>query len=228
MLSHYRPLDKPTALLLFSRSARAEEAEKRYGTERSGDLRIATALIARTRRTLALSGLPVFEVDELRQRGKDFGQRLAHAVSGVFALGYEHLIVVGNDCPNLKVGHLRQAAQALATGHPVVGGDQRGGAWLIGLQRSTFDAPAFARLAWQTGKLREGLLELLGPVTLLGRLQDINRLADLQSHWHLLRSRLATLSCLLTSVSIGWLCNPLEPGNAFLRRLGGRAPPLAA
>ena len=221
-------MDKPTAILLFSRSARAEATLKRYGSVRTGDLRIATALIARTRRTLALSGLPVFEVDETRQQGMDFGQRLAHAVSDVFASGYANLIVVGNDCPSLSVSHLRRTAAALAAGQQVLGEDQRGGAWLIGLQRAAFDASAFAGLAWQSPRLRDTLSDLLGPALQLARLQDTNSLGDLIVHWHHLRSKLSTLFSCLHSVSTCWSDEMGVPGQAALRRLQDRAPPAAA
>lgn len=215
-----------TAILFFSRSAHAEAVEKVYGSGR--DQHIAAALIERTRRTVRHTGFPVFEVDERQQRGQSFGQRLAHAVSRVYDAGYERVIIIGNDCPTLTPAHLRRAAAALAAGQQVIGTDHRGGAYLIGLQRQQFEACAFAELAWQTERLTQELLPLLGEVTVFGQLRDINRTSDLRADWHLLRTRLAELSWLIRaglrifSTACVWRDRPV------LRRRGGRAPPVAA
>ncbi len=217
-----------TAILFFSRSARAEAAEKAYGMGQDGDQRIAAALIGRTRRTVRRAGLPTFEVDERRQCGRAFGQRLAHAITGVFTEGFERVIVVGNDCPTLTPAHLRRAAAALADGRQVIGADHRGGAWLIGLQRREFDATAFAGLAWQTERLGEDLTNLFGTVTTLGRLRDINRATDLVAQWHQLRARLGGLAWLFASRIPTWSTPRLRPVGPGVRRLRGRAPPVAA
>jgi 2-phospho-L-lactate guanylyltransferase (CobY/MobA/RfbA family) len=190
-------LQATTAILLFSRSAREEARAKSFGAGQAGDQRMAEAMIRRTERTLHRSGLPVLRSDETNQRGTSFGERLGNAITDAFATGIEHLIVVGNDCPDLTTRHLRAAAQKLATGQNILGPDHRGGAWLLGLQRQDFDLDRFTALSWESDHLFEELQRLLPNVARLTQLVDLNALADLRRQWWRLKKVLSPLATLL-------------------------------
>ena len=188
---------------------------------------MAAALLSRTRRTLARTDLPVYQLSELAQRGETFGVRLATAITDVFQQGHRSVIVVGNDCPSLTSHHLTTAANRLAAGQSVLGADRRGGAYLIGLTAESFRADAFASLDWQTAGLFGQLSALIGDPTLLPSLADINTLEDLRRAWRFVRSRVAALGDLLACASCWWA--PLLSGPVYrLTPNAGRAPPVGA
>lgn len=186
-------MNQSTAILLFSRGAAAEARAKAFGPGQ----RVAEGLIRRTERKLARTGLPVIRSDESNQQGSGFGERLAHAVQEVFDRGYARVIVVGNDCTSIQTSHLRSAAQQLETGKQVLGPDRRGGAWLIGLQRETFEAEGFRNLRWETAGLYEDLTAFLPGVVGLAKLHDVNSLGDLRRLWTVLRTQLGHLYALI-------------------------------
>ena len=186
-----------TAILLFSRSAEREAEAKRFGAGAGGDLRIAQALINRTEATLATAGLPIVRVDETSQRGDTFGERLAAAMGDAFGLGYEHLLVVGNDAPRLSSRHLRHGAQLLENGQNLLLPDQRGGIALLGLSRQDFAPASFAQLPWETAALYSALGGHLTGAVVLPAVRDINLISDLRAAWFVLRARLSTLFTLL-------------------------------
>lgn len=178
--------------------------------------RVAETLIARTKRTLTESGFPVYRVAEAEQRGRSFGERITHAIADVFAAGHEHVIVLGNDCPQLSVAHLNTAARLLREERDVIGPDGRGGAWMIGLRRSDFDAATFAGLAWKTENLLKELQAYCSSPALLEVLRDVNTLADFRElvGWEWAPKLLVSVRRSLLSIDA-----------ATVRQ--GRAPPVA-
>ena len=216
-----------TAILLFSRSATAE-AGRKFGRYGSTGTRIAGALIERTRRTLSRNGLPVYTSDGQRGAGTSFGERLARSMERVYAAGYQSVIVVGNDCPELSASHLRSAARWLATGQDVIGPDGRGGIYLLGLRRCAFDRREIAGLRWQTADLVTDLRERLRGAREGSLLRDVNTLRDLRLHWVRWKGRLSSLSYLVLRAVV-----PVAKGCSLTSRLPvgeftGRAPPVAA
>ncbi|NJC26371.1 DUF2064 domain-containing protein [Neolewinella antarctica] len=215
----------PTAILLFSRTAEAEAQAKSFGAGAVGDVRIATELIRCTERMLNRAGLPVIRADESRQRGRDFGTRLATAMTEAFALGYENLLVVGNDAPDLTVGHLQRASQSLAAGVNVVVPDRRGGIALLGICREDFAPAALTSLAWETDALREELLQIIPNAQLMSAVRDINALADLRLEWSRLRSRLGRLAHLLVENILVFAGRSATPARLLLSTVV-RGPPV--
>jgi len=213
-----------TAILLFSRTASAEAASKSFGAG-TADRRITGALISRTEETIARTGLKIYRSDEATQRGDTFGDRLANAMGEVFDQGVERLLVVGNDCPQITTLHLRSAAQKLANGENVIGPDRRGGVWLIGLQRTEFDAERFASLAWETDNLYDELALLLPGRTEATSLNDLNTFEDLSRQWFLLRRQLSELFDLLLLSEAAFGPCPEQPATVAVRRGLDRGPP---
>lgn len=162
-------------------------------------LQLRTALVERTRRTLRRSGLPIIHVHEGLQTGESFGERLSNALSRGFAVGYDKLLVVGDDCPQIQPSHLRAAARMLQDGKTVLGPDRRGGTYLIGLDRRDYDAETFAALPWETAGLFTALERHLPPAHTLRPLADLNVLEDLRRYWRVWRALLTGVAQLLTS-----------------------------
>lgn len=220
-------LNNRTAILLFSRTAEAEARQKSFGAGAVGDLRIARELIRRTETVLARTGLPVVRIDESRQRGATFGERITAGMSDAFALGYDRLLVVGNDAPGLRAQHLRFAARQLANGHNVLQRNQRGGIAMLGIQLADFERlVSFSAMAWSTDQLSDQLSTELPTAIQLPRLHDINALRDLRTTWVLFRALFASLFSLLFSQveSCAQVPVRLQPAHAFAT--SGRAPPM--
>lgn len=78
-----------------------------------------------------------------------------------FVSGYEQLLVIGNDCPQLDAAMLRRALAQLAQTGAVLGPATDGGVYLLGVDRRHFDATAWAILPWQTAALDRALARQL-------------------------------------------------------------------
>ncbi len=172
-------------MLLFTRSASGEAAHKRLVEHGAGGANAAVAaqLIAQATAVAQRAGADFLCVGSSQQVGRTFGERLTAAVTYGFSLGYERLVVIGNDCPALDAGQLRQAMHALATAGAVLGPAADGGVYLIGINRKFFSAAAWTQLPWQTSRLGNALAECLrqagAAVRMLGQLADVDTAQDL-------------------------------------------------
>ncbi len=81
------------------------------------------------------------------QQGHSFRERFLHAVHSVRALGYERIVVVGGDCPDLRGEEIFAAFAALDSQEAVLGPDHRGGTYLIGLR--DYLVPLLDAITWQ-------------------------------------------------------------------------------
>lgn len=122
------------------------------------------------------TGLPTVLMEA--QEGKTFGERLSNAFTQVFESGYDQVIAIGGDCPELTKQDLIDAALQLKIGKAVLGPDHRNGAYLIGLKRQDFEADRFAQLPWQTAHTFEALTNHLKEPYLLSARQDVNNTED--------------------------------------------------
>lgn len=175
-----------TAILLFTHAPAREWENKRLvpgDIARSRD--VAVSLVAHARSVVQASGLPVRVISSDRQRGTSFGERFVNALADVFAEGFDQVIAVGNDCPQLGEVDFAAVERTLQNGRPVVGPTPKGGTYLIGLRRGHFDPHRLQQLPYQTAAFCDALMEHLtrqaamAPVQLAAR-TDLNSLADLQ------------------------------------------------
>lgn len=141
-------LSSSTAILFFARTANEESKHKQLLDEAT-NRDFFTILRGAVLQTLNNTGYPVIDHSEAAQFGDSFGSRLAHGINSVFQKGFEQVIVVGSDSPDLSVEDIHQSAKALRRGHVVVGPDLRGGVYLFGLRKEDFDFDQFKALPWQ-------------------------------------------------------------------------------
>lgn len=173
------------ALLFFSRNANEESRKKSWFAPANcqDNAAVAHALINQSSDFIKNSGLPVFHFHEGNQRGKNFGERFANAYQDVFDRGFTGVIAIGNDSPEIVNINLQKVSFDLLLGKTVLGASLRGGAYLIGLTRESFDKSEFQNLPWQSGRLFSALSEVVGKVQspiILETLRDINSLNDLK------------------------------------------------
>lgn len=171
------------ALIFFSRTSVFEARNQSWFAEASKNNDVASLLIEKAKTTIEQAGIPVYHFHENNQKGSSFGARIANAYQEVFDLGYEQVISVGNDCPDLKNINWHDISTDLANGKCVLGPDKRGGAYLIGIQKQKFNQEQFERLNWQKNTLYVELAQLCknsAELVELERYRDLNSFQDIR------------------------------------------------
>lgn len=141
------------AVLFFTRAPLSEARHKRFhGISLEKQARLYEAFIEHFSNEVCKSDLPlVYAVDEpqffesrislqnlLLQTGDSFSERLTNAIDDAFALGYEELIIIGNDAPAICATHFQTAVDALLEADLALGESADGGAYLIALKKATW------------------------------------------------------------------------------------------
>ena len=154
---------KNTALLLFTRSAEEEAVAKDFTDVHSfhANLLIAKNLISHTEKIARESGLPCFTINTALQTGNSFAERLNNAFTGIFQLGFENVIAIGNDCPTLTPADLLFAAQDLQIKDVVIGPAADGGLYLIGLKNNFLRTELFNNIPWETDQVSAAFIQYL-------------------------------------------------------------------
>lgn len=170
--SHPAPARR--AIILFVRDERREgEAKPLPVRYRSGGYAALNRRIIARLQPLLAGGADLLLVSEgsidtpaaavIMQRGESFGERISNAAADAFALGYDEVAVVGNDCPTLAPADVAAAFQRLSCGASLAAAPARdGGAYLIALRAGGINLWDFRNLPWQTPELFRGLLSLCG------------------------------------------------------------------
>ncbi|GAB5416406.1 MAG: TIGR04282 family arsenosugar biosynthesis glycosyltransferase [Crocinitomicaceae bacterium] len=119
------------------------------------------------------------------QQGESLGDRMKHAFQQGFDAGYERIIGVGADLPDLSAEVMQEGLAALEDNDSVFGPSEDGGYYLIGMR--SMIPQIFENKPWST----DGLLELtvnelnsLGfSCTQLRTLNDVDTIDDLKASW---------------------------------------------
>jgi len=201
-----------TALLLFARRPEREGQVKSL-IEGSNE-RLWQILYQRTLATAKAIGLPVVLVDERQQRGDTFGERLKHAFHDTFQTGYQRVILIGSDVPDLRAEHLLRSAHSLNHRDWVLGPDRRGGAYLIGCTKEAFyRSQTLDCLPWQSDRILHhftGFLLRQGEkIGWLPTLADLNNAADLQ-RWLAIHRQLPWAQTILQLLLVDFVPTTLQ------------------
>lgn len=218
-------------VLVFARPPRAEaRAKGLVSAEPLFDLaarRLAAAVAA-------LPGVDLVAVGAgpgaLRQRGRDFGERLGNAFADARALGYDTIVAVPGDVPGLGFLQLRRAFEFLRERPFVLGPSPDGGVYLLGCRGR--GEHVLAGVRWQTGFVLHDLLARAGGAPLLPALADLDSASDLP---RLVRAAASdpALVALLRQIRAAGMERPApEEERPALRlrvsRLAPRGPPTTA
>jgi glycosyltransferase A (GT-A) superfamily protein (DUF2064 family) len=174
----------------------------------------------------------------IAQRGRNFNERLTAAFIDAFALGYDEVVAIGNDCVDLSAADLEAAFDFLRRYEIALGSAADGGVYLIAARRGTIPQlrAAFAKCRWQTGHVQEDLLQeaarlgvraaLLGIRSDLDTIEDLLRVAHAHRELHVL-SRLAQN---LFSVAIPQILLrniAFHPSHHLILQYSQRPPPVS-
>lgn len=172
--------DLKTAILIFAHSAEYEATVKPFLYSKE----VFQSLNQRTLEVAKNTKLPYFLVTEREQVGANFGERFTNAMQSVYDLGYESLIVIGNDTPQLTTSQLNNAHSKLVQNEIVLGTSQDGGFYLLGIRKEHFTAETFLKLPWQKQNLNKEIIQLFTAhsvnIFFLKKLLDIDNHQDIQ------------------------------------------------
>ena len=117
------------------------------------------------------------------QIGDDLGERMKNAFKKGFEDGYEHIVLIGSDLPDINSEHIEKGLNALESNTVVFGPAIDGGYYLIGL--SELKDHVFDDKPWSQSNLLEVTLKELQQkevsYTLLNPLNDIDTFEDLET-----------------------------------------------
>jgi uncharacterized protein len=187
-----QPDNQNIALLLFTRTPDEEVRYKNLLPQSSvaKQKAVVAKLIQESRQVLDKTGLPYFICTSAEQVGATFAERFYGAFAGLFAKGFQHVIAIGNDCPQLKPNDILKAAACLQRQEVVVGPDNSGGVYLLGLSNAAFNAcGSFAGIRWSTNQVLSDLAVLFRLTE--AALRVLPKYCDLNNHRDLHRA----LSC---------------------------------
>ncbi|WP_299218452.1 DUF2064 domain-containing protein [uncultured Aquimarina sp.] len=167
------------AILVFALSQEEEIKRKPFLKNSS----LQSDLTSKTITTVQKTGLDYFIYSEQQQLGTSFGERYSNAINDIYEKGYDAVISVGNDTPNLNKTHLLKAVETIQKGHAAIGPSYDGGFYLLGIHKETFHKKEFAQFSWNTSKVRQELYTYLESnkkaVFQLDFLHDLDRFSDI-------------------------------------------------
>lgn len=138
------------AVLLFAQTAKSESGTKFFASNSKKNVELWKILNERIQNEIKKTKLDFFVFDENNQVGETFGIRITTAIQQVFDLGFEKVIVVGNDCLDLKAEQILDASKKLNDTFTILGPDNNGGTYLMGLSKANFSSKGFNSISWQT------------------------------------------------------------------------------
>ena len=175
-------LDHKTCILYFTLSPTVEANRKRWTKSSKVNLKIAQKLYTHTLRKIQSTQLPYVVMTEQEQSQLNFGDNITEAIRTIFQKGFEHVIVLGNDCPNVSVQDIQSAYANIQSGEHTLGLTKEGGSYLFTISKDTWADGTFNILPWCTAQLGETLYALLenqAVVNCLKTKADINFLKDI-------------------------------------------------
>jgi rSAM/selenodomain-associated transferase 1 len=121
----------------------------------------------------------------LPQQGTDIGERMRSCFEQAFALGFQRVVLIGSDTPDLPGTYLRDAFMVLKTQEVVLGPAADGGYYLIGFRNTTFIPKVFETIHWSTPTVLAETMIILQKanrsVGLLPEWSDVDTIADLRA-----------------------------------------------
>jgi len=119
----------------------------------------------------------------LAQEGQGLGERLEHAFVHAYSLGFDRVIVIGSDSPDLPASLLDRALESLKCHNAVIGPSDDGGYYLIGFHVDIFCPSVFRDIEWSTERVFDQTLRKLNQaevdVQMLPKWQDVDTGRDL-------------------------------------------------
>ena len=119
----------------------------------------------------------------LQSKG-DLGQRMQDAFAHVFTQGYQNIILLGSDIPEVDETILEEAFALLSSSDALLSPTLDGGYYLIGFHAHTFTCTAFQDIIYSRNDVFEKTLQQLKPlhVSMGKTLRDVDTIDDLKAY----------------------------------------------
>lgn len=112
------------------------------------------------------------------QTGEDIGERMLNAFKDGFNKGFERIILIGSDLPNISEQIINSGFEALTQSEIVFGPALDGGYYLVGM--NTLSSTIFINKPWSQPNLLNQTLSEIKNYSLLEVLNDIDTIEDLR------------------------------------------------
>jgi rSAM/selenodomain-associated transferase 1 len=120
----------------------------------------------------------------VKQAGSGLGERMENTLTDLLGKGYQRVVLIGSDCPEINLQIMEQAFEALHHCDLVLGPANDGGYYLVGIRRLL--PGIFGLPTWSHNRVLQMTLEIARAhqysYTLLPALNDIDDLEDLQQY----------------------------------------------
>ncbi|PNQ75186.1 glycosyltransferase [Hanstruepera neustonica] len=117
------------------------------------------------------------------QQGHDLGERMKNAFKDGFEKGYQNIVLIGSDLPDISEELINKSFEVLKTSDTVFGPAEDGGYYLVGMKQ--LHENLFKNMPWSTSRVFEETMNVLESqsisVGLLETLNDIDTLEDLKN-----------------------------------------------
>lgn len=125
------------------------------------------------------------DFDNFTQCDGDLGLKMQKAFEKQFLSGYEKIVLIGSDTPNITNQAIDESFEQLDENDVVLGPCLDGGYYLIAFNKKTFYAEVFKDITWSTSRVLEQTLQKLHTkkVYLLNKLNDIDVIEDLNDFY---------------------------------------------
>ncbi len=118
----------------------------------------------------------------IRQVGSDLGERLANISNSLFEMGFEKVVILDSDTPNLPHDYIKEGLRRLDDVDVVLGPCLDGGYYLIGMRGKMPEL--FTGIPWSTRDVTEltekKAIALGKTVSHIGRWYDVDTVEDLK------------------------------------------------
>jgi hypothetical protein len=146
------------AVLLFVRNAYEESKLKQLiKGESSKNVHLFKYLNKRIVNTVKQTNYDYFIIDSSHQHGNTFAERFKNAFKSIFEKGYDAVISLGNDTPQVSSQTLHDVVHCFENNDVVVGKTNLGGAYTIGLTKYAFSKCSFESVDWSTSRVVESI-----------------------------------------------------------------------
>jgi rSAM/selenodomain-associated transferase 1 len=123
-----------------------------------------------------------------KQQGIDIGERMKDSFKKTFSQGYQKVVLIGSDIPDLPSEILISAFSLLNKYDVVLGPSEDGGYYLIGFTNTGFSPQIFHNISWNTNLVFEQTINIVkeqeGQVHLLPTWNDIDTISDLKKMYN--------------------------------------------
>jgi glycosyltransferase A (GT-A) superfamily protein (DUF2064 family) len=142
------------ALLVFIRDARDEARVKPiFKNDESRNNQLYTYLNQRITSVAKQSTYDFYVVSTHQQEGDEFADRFKNAFKSIFEMGYEAVVSVGNDVPQVNTHTIEQVVAGFESHDVVIGKTNSNGAYTVGLTKYAFSKCDFDAVDWSSNNV---------------------------------------------------------------------------